>query len=83
MESEEKVISTAANNGSCVLKSHRWLAGESLVLERVRPPGSRQPMQASLNLFFFQAVKLLRNTSFPEELGEIIPHAGRCAGAVE
>ena len=36
MESEEKVISTAANTDSCVLKSHRWLAGQSPVLVRVR-----------------------------------------------
>ena len=82
MESEEKVISTAANTDSCVLKSHRLLAGESPVLVRVRPPGSRGPMEASLNLFFFQAVRLLWNTSFPEEPGAIIPHAGICAGAV-
>ncbi|HSQ26438.1 MAG TPA: hypothetical protein VLM80_04880 [Anaerolineales bacterium] len=44
MESEEKVISTAANTDSCVLKSHRLLAGESPVLVRVRRQGSRGPM---------------------------------------
>lgn len=41
MESEEKVIGTAANIGSCVLKSHRLLAGERPVLERVRRAGGR------------------------------------------
>jgi hypothetical protein len=47
------------NTGCCVLKRHRLLAGESPVLVRVRPPGSRGPTGASLNLSYFQAVILL------------------------
>jgi hypothetical protein len=71
-----------ANKTWCVLKSQRLLAGESPVLVRGGLPGSGQLMQASLNLFYFQAVRLLWNTSFPEEPGAIVPHAGICAGAV-
>ena len=35
-----------ANKAWCVLESHRLLAGEGPVLERGKPPGSRQPVQS-------------------------------------